>query len=68
MTVVFPCGAASPAVLQCKQPSECCPLLVAGGDLESLVTSDPEVKTLVDWLESVPVDRDTISKVTPLFL
>lgn len=33
------------------------------GDPESQVTSNPEVKTLVDWLKSVPVDQDTISKL-----
>lgn len=32
-------------------------------DLASRRSSDPEVKTVVQWLKSVPVDQDTISKV-----
>lgn len=37
------------------------------GDLASRISSDPEVKTVVQWLKSVPVDQDTISKVNSFF-
>lgn len=43
-------------------------LLVADGDLELRVTPNPGVKTLVDWLKSIPVDQDTILKVSSLLL
>lgn len=46
-------------------PSEC---VDTDGDMTSRISSDPEVKTVVQWLKSVPVDRDTISKVNLLFI
>lgn len=68
MSVALVCCAAAPVCCNAGRPSECFPLLVADGDPESQVTSNPEVKTLVDWLKSVPVDQDTISKVNSLLL
>lgn len=67
--LVFTCSAATSACCSASRSSQYCPLLVADGDLESRVTSDSDVKALVDWLKSVPVDQDTISKVSsPLLL
>lgn len=66
-SVVFVCSAVTSSMLQFKQAFLML-LLVADGDLESRVTSNSEVKALVDWLKSIPVDQDTISKVSALLL
>lgn len=67
-SVVFVCSAATSMCCNASRSSYCCPLLIADADPESRVTSNSEVKALVDWLKSIPVDQDTISKVSPLLL
>lgn len=40
---------------------------IIDGELASRTSSDPEVKALVLWLKSVPVDQNTIDKVNSSF-
>ena len=62
------CVTLTPWDTACLNGCNLCVHYITDGVMASQRSSNPEVKALVRWLKSVPVDQDTINKVIFVFL